>query len=176
MSPRLSVVFLRRFRVWMFPCLLDTDKCHPNSERSTVLLWCQLPTNFHNIIIVKGVCAPGVCSSWTICGVLVCCQPPSLLIGRVWVPGIFCACPIHCKVHWRVDRRLGQGRMISVQFLIGSTIRTFSISSALFLLEVQCCLYCHSFYQTNYSTLWWMVIGVNCLTLYQECSVHASVF
>ena len=29
-----------------------------------------------------------------------------LLIGKVWVPVMyFCACPIHCKVHWRVGSR-----------------------------------------------------------------------
>ena len=27
----------------------------------------------------------------------------------------------------------------------------------------------HSFYQTDHSTLWWMVVGINRLTLYQEC-------
>ena len=34
----------------------------------------------------------------------------------------------------------------------------FSISSALWVLEVLSCQYCHSFYQTDHSTLWWMVI------------------
>ena len=39
---------------------------------------------------------------------MVCFQPPSLLIRKVWVPVMhFCVCPIHCKVHWRVGRRLG---------------------------------------------------------------------
>ena len=33
-----------------------------------------------------------------------------------------CACPIHCKVHWRVGRRLGSCRLISVQPLIGPII------------------------------------------------------
>ena len=36
----------------LFPCLLERGQCHPNSERSTVLLCCQLPTYFHNISIV----------------------------------------------------------------------------------------------------------------------------
>ena len=50
---------------------------------------------------------------------VVCFQPPSLLIGKVWVPVIhFWACPIH----WRVDIRLGSCRLTSVQLLIGSTI------------------------------------------------------
>ena len=53
----------------------------------------------------------------------------------------FCACPMHCKVHWRVGRRIGSCRLISVQPLIGLTIRAFSISSALWVLEVLCCLY-----------------------------------
>ena len=69
-------------------------------------------------------------------------QQSSLLIGKVWVPVMhFCACPIHCRVHWRVGRRLGSCRLTSVQLLIWSTIWAFSISSALSLLEVLSCLY-----------------------------------
>ena len=34
----------------------------------------------------------------------------------------FCAFPIHCRVHWRVGRRQGWCRLISVQPLIGSNI------------------------------------------------------
>ena len=86
-----------------------------------------------------------------------------------WLRSIFCACPLHCKVHCRVGRSLGSCRLISVQPLIGPTIRAFSISSAQWVLEVLCCLHCHSFYQTDHSTLWWMVVGVNWLTLCQEC-------
>ena len=44
----------------MFPGLLEATQCHPNSERSTVILCFQLPTDFHNISIVE----PGVCASW----------------------------------------------------------------------------------------------------------------
>ena len=52
----------------------------------------------------------------------------SLLIGKVWVPVmLFCACFLHCKVYWRVGRRLRSCRLISAQPLIGSTIREFSI-------------------------------------------------
>ena len=58
-------------------------------------------------------------------------QPPSLLIGKVWVPVMhFCASPIHCRMHWRVGRRLGSGRLTSVQPLIWSTIWAFSIENA----------------------------------------------
>ena len=81
----------------------------------------------------------------------------------------FCACPIHCKVHWRAGRRLGLCRLISVQPLIGLTIRAFSIGSALWVSEVLCCLYSHSLCQIDHSTLWWMVIGVNWLMLFEEC-------
>ena len=46
-----------------------------------------------------------------------CFQPPSLLIGKVWVPVMhFCACPMQCRVHWRVRRRLGLCRFYSVAF------------------------------------------------------------
>ena len=80
-----------------------------------------------------------------------------------------CVCLIHCKVHWRVGRRLGSCRLISVQPLIGLTISAFSISFALWVLEVLCSLYWRSFYQTDHSTLWWMGVRVNWLTLCQEC-------
>ena len=73
---------------------------------------------------------------------VVCFQPPSLLIGKVWVPVIhFCACPIYSRLHFRVGRRLGLCRLTSVQPLMGSTILAFSISSALLVLEVLSCLY-----------------------------------
>ena len=69
-------------------------------------------------------------------------QLHSLLITKVLVPVMhICACPIYCKVHWRVDRRLGSYRLISAQSLIGSTVRELSISSVLWVLEVLCCLY-----------------------------------
>ena len=45
------------------------------------------------------------------------------------------------------------GRFISTQTFIWSTIREFSVGSALLVLEVLCCLYWHSFYQTNHSKL-----------------------
>ena len=59
-------------------------------------------------------------------------------------------------------------RLISVQPLIGLTIWAFSIGSVLWVLEVLCSLYWQSFCQTDHSILWWMVVGVNWLTLFQE--------
>ena len=59
-----------------------------------------------------------------------------------WVPVMhFCVCPIHCRVHWRMGRRLGSCRLTSVQLLIWSTIWAFSISSTLWVLEVLSSLY-----------------------------------
>ena len=51
-------------------------------------------------------------------------------------------------------------RLISVQPLIGSTIWAFAISSALWVLEVLSSVNSsvNSFYQTDHSTLWWMVV------------------
>ena len=44
-------------------------------------------------------------------------QPPSLLIGKVWVPVMhFCVCPIHRRVHWRVGRRLNDLVILGVTF------------------------------------------------------------
>ena len=97
-------------------------------------------------------------------------QPPSLLIEKVWVLVMHvCACPIHCRVHWREGRGQGSCRLIPVQPLIGSTIWAFSICSTLWVLDVLSCLCWHSFYQSNHNTLWWMFVRVNWLMLYQEC-------
>ena len=55
-------------------------------------------------------------------------------------------------------------RIVQIDFsaaLIGSTIREFSINSVLWVLEVLCCLYRHSFYQIDHSMLSWTLVGVN---------------
>ena len=62
-------------------------------------------------------------------------------------------CPMHCKVHLRVD---------SSDRLIGSTISELSLSSVPWILEVLCCLYWHIFYQIDHITLFWTVVKVNC--------------
>ena len=49
--------------------------------------------------------------------------------------------PIHCEVHWREGTMLRLCRLISVLPLIGSTIRAYSIGSAVWILDVMCCLY-----------------------------------
>ena len=85
--------------------------------------------------------------------------------GYLWC----CACPIHCKMHKRVVRRLGSCRFISAQPFECATIREFSIkSSVLWVLEVPCCLCWPTFYQIDHSSLWLMIVGANWLTLCQE--------
>ena len=141
-APRLSVVFRRLVRLGNFPaCWRQANvtpfpkvpppssvvNCRPISITSV------LSKLFERLVSVRlGRFMNAVVSY----------QPPSLLIGKVWVPVIhFCVCPIHCRVHWRMGRRLGSYRLTSVQLLIGSTIWAFSISSALWVLEVLSCLY-----------------------------------
>ena len=69
-------------------------------------------------------------------------------------------CVLWCR-NVMVLKVLGSCRLNSVQPLIGSTIRAFSKGSALWVLEVLCCLYLHSLCETDHSTLWWMVVEVN---------------
>ena len=61
--------------------------------------------------------------------------------ARNYDPEQVCVCHIHCRVHWRAGRRPGLCRSTSALRLIGSTIREFSIGSALWVSEVLCCLY-----------------------------------
>ena len=70
-----------------------------------------------------------------------------------------------CKVHWRVGRTLGSSGLILVQPLIGLTITAFSIGSVLSVGIGCSVLSIH----TDHSTLWWMVVGVHRLMLFQEC-------
>ena len=87
----------------------------------------------------------------------------------VWVPVLyFCVFHTH-QSEFKNGRRLGLCRLTSAQALTGSTVGEFSISSPLWVLENFCCLYWHRFYQIDRSTLWWTVVGVNCLALCQEC-------
>ena len=50
-------------------------------------------------------------------------------------------CPILCKVHFRVGRGIELCSLILAQILIGFTIRDFSVSSVLWILEVLYCPY-----------------------------------
>ena len=74
-----------------------------------------------------------------------------------------------CHIHQRAGRRPGLCRSTSALLLIGSTIREFSIGSALWVSEVLCCLYRRSSYLIDHSLFWWMDVAVNWSTLRQEC-------
>ena len=66
-----------------FPCSWRQADVIPYSKWSTVLLCSQLPTDFHNICIVQGFCAPGVGSHRTIHGTHRCdSNHPVCLSGR----------------------------------------------------------------------------------------------
>ena len=65
--------------------------------------------------------------------------------------------------------RLQRFRSTSALLLIGSTIRKFSMGSALWVLEVLCCLYWRISYLIDHSMFWWMDVAVNWSTLCQEC-------
>ena len=142
MAPRLSVVFRRLVRLGSFPaCWRQTNvtpipKGPPSSSVANyrqIFITSVLSKVFQRLVSVH------LDDLWN---AVVCFQSSSLLIGKVWVPVVhFCACPIHCRVQWRVGSRLGSCRLISVQLLIGSTIWVFSISSAQWVLEVLSCLY-----------------------------------
>ena len=142
MAPRLRVVFQRHVSLGNFrlsvdrPMSLQFRKVHrppslPITDRFLLHQYC--------LRCLRAKCRFVLDDLWN---AVVCFQPPSLLIGKVWVPVLdFCTCPIHSKVHWRVGRRLGSYRSISVLPFTGSTIRAFSTSSVLMVLEVLCCPY-----------------------------------
>ena len=118
MASHLSVVFRRLVLLGSFPAswrqanVTLISKGPPSSSVANyrpISIASVLSKVFERLFVVDDL--------WN---AVVCFQPPSLLIGKVWLPVMhFCACPIHCKVHWRVGRGLGYGGMILVQPLIG---------------------------------------------------------
>ena len=145
MAPRLSVVFRRLVRLGSFPACWRQVNVTPipkGPPSSSVANYRPIYITSVFSKVFERLVSFALDDLWN---AVVCFQPPSLLIGKVWVSVMhFCARPIHCRVHWRVGRRLGSCRLTSVQPLIGSTIWAFSISSALWVLEVLSCLYWHS--------------------------------
>ena len=114
MDPRLSVVFRRLVSLDSFPAcwrqanVIPIPKSPPSSSVAN-----YRPISITSVMAKLLRCLSAWCrfvfdDLWNS---VVCFQPPSLLIGKVWVPVMhFCACPIHCRVHWRVGRRLGSCR------------------------------------------------------------------
>ena len=97
----------------LFLSFLETGQCHPQFRkvhRSPLLsISDRFPKHQYRLMCLSAWCLFVLDDLWnTIVGF----QPPSLLIGEVWVPVMhFCAGLIHCKVHWRVGRRLGSCRL-----------------------------------------------------------------
>ena len=143
MSPRLSVVFRRLVRpgsfqaCWRQANVTLIPKGPPSSSVgnyrpiSTTLVLSKVFVSLMLVRLGRFMERSGVLPT-TVC----------LSARNVWVPVMhFCACHVHCRVHWRVDRRLGACRLTSVQHLIGSAIWSFSICSALRVLEALSCLF-----------------------------------
>ena len=102
-----------------------------------------------------------------LCNAMVCFQPPSLLIGKVWVPVMhFCACPIHCKVHWKA-------RVVQIDFSAAfDRVNQQGILYRLCFVGIGCSVLSilTQFLSNRNRTLWWMVVGVNWL-MFQESSL-----
>ena len=145
MAPRLSLVFRRFVCVDSFRACWREANVTPIPEgplSSSVANY--RPISITSVLSKVFERLHGVGSSWTIYGTQWCAFNHKVCLSErsSWVPVMhFCACPIHCRVHWRVGRRLGSRRLTAVQPLIGSTIWAFSISSALWVLEVLSSLY-----------------------------------
>ena len=142
MSPRFSVVFRRLVRLDSFPAcwrqanVTPIPKGPPSSSVANyrpISITSVLSKVFERLVSVR------LGRFMERSGVL----PTTQFAYRkgLGTCDALCVCPIHCRVHWRMGRRLGSCRATSVQLLIGSTIWAFSISSALWLFEVLSCLY-----------------------------------
>ena len=141
------------------PGLLETGQCHPYSKGSPSFSVANYrPISITSVLykVCERLVSVRLERFMERSGVL----PTTQFVYRKGLgtcDALLC-CLVHCKVHWRDGRRLGSCRLISAQPLIGSTIREFCISSVLWLLEVLCCLYWHSFYQIDHSMLWLTVV------------------
>ena len=109
MAPRLSVVFQRLVRLGSFPACWRQTSVTPikKGPPSSSVANCR-PISITSILSKTLRCLTSACCQFVLndlWNAVMCFQPSSLLIGRVWVPAMhFCACPIHFKVHWRVGR------------------------------------------------------------------------
>ena len=111
MAPRLSVVFRRLICLGSFPtCWRQSNVTPiPKGIPASSVANCR-PISITSVLskVIERLVSVRLGRFMERSGEL---QPPSLLIGKVWVPVMrFCACPIHCRVYWRVGRRLGSCR------------------------------------------------------------------
>ena len=170
MAHRLSVVFRRLVHLGSFPACWRQANVTPMPK-------CPLSSSFANY---RPISIPSVLSKVFECLVSVRLRRFMERSGVLpttqfayWKGLGTCDVPV-CVSH-TLQSALESGQeatIVQIDFsgaLIGSTIWVFSVSSVLWVLEVLSSLYWHSFYQTDHSTLWWMVVEVIWLTLYLEC-------
>ena len=124
MAHRLSVVFRRLVDLGSFPACWRISPQFRKDHRPLLLsITDQFPQHQYCLRCMSAWCRFVLDYLWN---AVLCFRPPSLLIGKVWVPVMhFCECRIHFRAHWRVGRRLALCRLTSVQPLIGSTIWVF---------------------------------------------------
>ena len=108
MAPRLIVVFRRLVCLGSFPAcwrqanVIPIPKGPPSSSVAN-----NRPISITSVLskVFEFLVSVGLGRFMECSGML---PTPSLLIGKVWVPVMhFCACPIHCRVHWRVVQWAG---------------------------------------------------------------------
>ena len=126
LAPRFSVVFRRLVRLGSFPACWRQANVTPIPKGPPSLSVANYrPISITSVLseVFERLCRFASDDLWN---AVVCFQPASLPIGTVSVHVMhFCLCRIHCKVHWRVSRRLGSYRLISAQPLIGQPSRKF---------------------------------------------------
>ena len=119
MAPRLSVMFRQIVCLGSFPACWSQANVTPipkGPPSSSVENYRPISITTVLSVVFKRLLSFVLDDLWNS---VVCFLPTSLLIGEVWVPVMhFCACPIRCRVHWRVGRRLGSCRLTSVKPLI----------------------------------------------------------
>ena len=151
MAPRLSVVFRWLVRLGSFPPCWRQDNITPipkGPPSSSVANYRRISITSALSKVFELLVSVGLGRFMERIGVL---KTTEFAYRKIWVPVMhFWVCPIHCRVHWRVGKRLGSCRFILVQPLIGLTIRPFSIGSALWVLDVLCCLYNYIYTLTQF--------------------------
>ena len=142
MAPSLSVVFRRLVRLGSFPACWRQANVTPNpkgSPSSSVANYRRISITSVLSKVFERLVSVHLGRFMERSGVL----PTTQFAYR---KGLGTCDALLCESHTlqsalESGRRLGSCRLISVQLLIGSTIWVFSISSALWVLEVLSCLY-----------------------------------
>ena len=134
-GPRLCVVFRWLLHRGSFPACWRQANIEPFPTGNSSSPVANYISIFITPVLHK-VCVwtSGICSSWTMYEMHwsasshpVC---VSVISEQLWCT-IVCTCLMHCKLDWRVGRRLGLFRLSLVHPLIGPTINEIPINFAL---------------------------------------------